>query len=174
MLQIRCTAKVLDALGAKASDTCEIVEPDTLLGHWYANLFNVDRRKSIILMNEKTLLSFMLFGVKKGNIQRLPEMFIRGLVQTLDYLQFGAEAIERLLGGYEVVELTKTNNRRLLGNLTDLMHQYTHCINYDGGLKYCDLGEIVISVNNMPQRNLGWDFSVDAVRELLENEGKDA
>jgi hypothetical protein len=58
MLQLRCTLKVQKQLGLSPHDLSEVKEPDSLLGNWYSNIFMVDRRKTLIFMNERTLLSF--------------------------------------------------------------------------------------------------------------------
>ena len=51
MLQLKCTQKVLKELGIKPS-VAQAREPDTRLGHWYVNLFTVDRRKTFLFMND--------------------------------------------------------------------------------------------------------------------------
>jgi len=70
MLQFRCTAKVQKELSIKPSELVDAKESNTLLGDWYINLFTVDRRKTYIFVNEKTLLSFILVGVKKSNAKK--------------------------------------------------------------------------------------------------------
>ena len=167
MLQIRCTKKVLDALGLRQTGLSGIKEPDTILGNWYSHLFTVDRRKTIIFMNERTLLSFIVFGMRKDNIANFKEYFYRGLRQLLLIENIGNEKIEEILAQYETVELTKTDSRTVLGNLNDLVDMYKYLILYDGGLKECDLTSIIRQVNRTPQRNLGWKYSMDILAELL-------
>lgn len=64
MIQLRCTKKVQDFVGIKKDNLCEIAEHESILGNWIANIFIQDRRKVICFMNERTLLSFVLIGVK--------------------------------------------------------------------------------------------------------------
>lgn len=167
MLQIRCTKKVLDALGLRQTDLCGTKEPDSILGNWYANLFTVDRRKTLIFINERTLLSFIVYGMRKDNIGNFKEYFHRGLRQLLLIESIGNEKIEEILAQYETVELTKTDSRTVLGNLNDLVDMYKYLIVYDGGLKECDLTSIIRQANRTPQRNLGWKYSVEILAELL-------
>ena len=168
MLQIRCTKKVLDAIGIKQKDLDSIKEADSLLGNWYANLFSIDRRKIIIFMNEKTLFSFIIIGVRKDNIKKIIEIFCAGLEQILILEGIDAAKIEEVLAEYDDVEFTKTENRSVIGNLNELVNVYKCHISYDEGLKYCDLTEIIYRINRMPQRNINWEYSVDALNELLE------
>lgn len=171
MLQLKCTQKVLRELGLTPSSGGGAREPGTRLGHWYVNLFTVDRRRTFLFMNERTLLSFMIFGIKKSNVQHMPEAFVRGLVQLLMLEEFKPAEIERALAGYETLEIARTDSRKLLGNMNDLMDLYRHHILWEGGFASCDLNGIFKRMNRTPQRNLGWAFSIDVVRELLANDG---
>ena len=168
MLQIRCTAKALKQFGIPAKETSDIRPSDSVLGDWYCNLLTIDRRKCILFMSEKTFYSFLLFGVRKDNSNSIPHVFANGLHQLLSLDGFSDACIESVFDDYLICELTKTDNRSTLGNMRDLMLHYEHMILYDGGLKSCDLGQIIHKLNRMPQRNIGWGYSIDAVRRLIE------
>lgn len=167
MLQLKCTQKVLKELGLVPPAKGEAREPDSRLGHWYVNLFTVDRRKTFLFMNERTLLSFLIFGIKKSNVQNMPQVFVRGLVQLLTLEGFKPAEIERALEGYETYEIVPTDSRKVLGNMNELMFRYEHHILWEGGYRSCNLDGIFQRVNRTPQRNLGWAYSIDMTRELL-------
>lgn len=171
MLQLKCTQKVLRELGLAPPAGRESRGPDTRLGHWYVNLFTVDRRKTFLFMNERTLLSFVIFGIKKSNVQGMPAVFMRGLVQLLTLEGFKPRDIDRALAGYETPELARTDSSRLLGNMNNLMDLYRHHILLEGGFASCDLDGIMLRINRTPQRNLGWVFSIEVTRELLAKTG---
>ncbi|MCG7899679.1 MAG: hypothetical protein JAY85_14655 [Candidatus Thiodiazotropha weberae] len=168
MLQIRCTAKVQKELRIKKSELAEVKQSNTLLGDWYVNLFTVDRRKTLIFVNEKTLLSFILFGVKKGSIKKLPEVFLESLGQLLTIEGFDIGQINKVFSGYETYEFTKTVSKRVIGNMNDLVYLYKSSILYHGGFEYIDIGELILETNRTPQKNLGWSDSIDLVKELLQ------
>jgi hypothetical protein len=63
MLQSKCTTKVHRELGIKPNKLAEARPGDSLLGNWCVNLFTVDGRKTLVSVNQKTLLSFVIFGV---------------------------------------------------------------------------------------------------------------
>jgi hypothetical protein len=167
MFQLRCTQKVQKELGLKPDDICDVRNPDSLLGNWYVNLFVVDRRKTFLFMNERTFLSFIAFGIRKSNVQKMPELFLRGLDEVLTLEGFGMPAINDAFAGYGSIELTKTDSRSMLGNMKDLTDLYKHFILSEGGFNNCDLKRIISKINRMPQRNLGWSNSVEVARELL-------
>ncbi len=69
---------------------------------------------------------------------------------------------------YLDLKYTKTNNKQVLGNMNDLMSLYKELIYMNGGLKHCDLTAIIHQLNTMPQKNIGWGYSVDLAKELLQ------
>jgi len=166
-MQLRCTKKVLDQFNIKEKDLSEPKSSQAILGNWYVNLVTIDRRKTLIFMSERTLLSFLIYGVRKDNSKNIHELFIRGLAQLLDFEGFSASQIEVALNGAELLTISKTHNPKALGNLNDLAKLYDHSIYYDWGYKNCDVFEIMKKLNRMPQRNIGWNYSIDVARELI-------
>lgn len=167
MLQFRCTQKVIKQLGLTTKDLEGCTPGDTPLGNWYMNLFMLDRRKTFIFMNERTLFSFIVVGIKKSNTDTFPEVFYTGLGQTLITEGFDMGIINKVFAGYREYGYSKTNSKKLLGNMNDLVNMYTHSVIYDGGLQYCDLTRITRQMNRTPQRNIGWGYSSDMVKEIL-------
>ena len=167
MLQLRCTGKVQKELGIKANDLAEVRESDSILGNWYVNVILIDRRKTLLFMNEDTLLSFVLFGLKKSNSHNIPEIFLKGLDQLLTLEGFDIGDIDRVLRGYESYEFTKTVDKKVIGNMVDLADLYKHFILAGGAFKHCDLGMIIHKINRTPQRNLDWSYSIDVARNIV-------
>lgn len=168
MLQFRCTAKVQKGLGLKPKDLDEIQESNTMLGNWYVNISTIDRRKTFLFVNERTLLSFVLYGIKKSNITNIHEVFLKALNQLLLMEGIDYPVIEKLNNEYLDLEYTKTNSKQVLGNMNDLMSLYKELIYMGGGLKHCDLSGIIHKLNTMPQKNIGWGYSIDLAKELLQ------
>ncbi len=168
MLQFRCTGKVQKEFKLKPNELSKILEPDSTLGNWYVNISTIDRRKTLLFMNEKTLLSFILYGVKKSNITNIHEVFLKALNQLLLIEGVDYPEINKLNNEYFNLEYTKTNNKSILGNMNDLMSLYKHFIYSDGGLKFCDLNDIIKRINRTPQRNIGWGNSINLAKELLQ------
>lgn len=63
----------------------------------------------------------------------------------------------------------KTDSRSVLGVLNDLVICYRAMIDVDGGLQSCNLTDIILKINTMPQRTLQWAHSWDAVQAKLGN-----
>lgn len=51
--------------------------------------------------------------------------------------------------------------------MNELAFLYQHYIMHDGGFNHCNLSEIITKVNQTPQRNLAWKYSVDIAHEIL-------
>ncbi len=144
--------------------------PDqSVMGAWYVNEFRVERKKCLIFMNERTLLSFILFGVRKSNTNKdlLPDMCLEGVFQLLKLERFSLESISRIIEDSYESRYAKTDSRKVLGNMNELAATYEHMIWHEGGLAHCDLNDLFSRVNRTPQRNLGWNYSIDIARELL-------
>ncbi|MCW8933227.1 MAG: hypothetical protein OQK98_00750 [Gammaproteobacteria bacterium] len=167
MLQFRCTAKVQKEIGLKAKDLNEITDGKSMLGNWYVNISTIDRRKTFLFVNERTLLSFILYGIKKSNISNIHEAFLKALNQLLMLEGIDYSVIDKLNNEYLNLQYTKTGSKQVLGNMNDLMSLYKHFIYSDGGLKHCDLTEIIHRINRTPQKNIGWGYSIDLAKELL-------
>jgi hypothetical protein len=167
MIQIRCTQKVIKELRLKEKDLCDVKQPSGLLGNWYVNLFILDRRKTLIFMSERTLLSFIIFGIRKDNIKDLPAVFHNGLRQLLLLEGLDNTVISNVTKDCGEIEFTKTTSRSLIGNLNDLMYLYKGLILTGGGLDSCDLNSIIQKINRTPQKNLGWANSTEIAHEIL-------
>jgi hypothetical protein len=167
MIQIRCTQKVIEQLRLKQEDLCDVKETSSLLGNWYTNLFILDRRKTLIFMSERTLLSFMIFGIRKANIKGLPIVFHNGLRQLLLIEELDNNVISNVVKDCREIEFTRTTSRSLIGNLNDLINLYKGLILTGGGLDSCDLDSIIKKINRTPQKNLGWANSAEIAREIL-------
>jgi hypothetical protein len=169
MIQLRLTEKLRKEVCIKPASLIDPIEGGNGLGHWTLNLFQVGRSKAIIFVNDKTLYSFVLYGLRKNNSSKLAELFINGLIQLLEIDGFSDSDIIQLLGSSTDIAFTKTNSRKVLGSVNDLIFHYQISVGDAGGFEYADIGAIIHSVNRMPQRNIRWGYSIDAVKDLLKN-----
>ncbi len=171
-LQIRCTRKLLDELGLSEAMIAEIRPADTLLGNWYANILRIEREKCVLVMNEKTLYSFILPWSFRGNSGIFRQAFIDGLRQALESEWVEPADIVRVLQEYEQIEFTVTVSKRLIGNMNDLAKQYEYYVPEAGGVKSLHLARDVRKANETPQRNLEWLHSEEALARLFRDKNR--
>jgi hypothetical protein len=128
----------------------------------------IDRRRAVLFMSDRSLLSFILLeGKVRFDLSGLQALLQGGLSQLLAFLNTPRADIESVVAEFDVIAVTKTKDRALLGSLAALADEYGHRIMESGGLRKCDLTQIILSVNGGPQRRLGWLSSAEMTRELL-------
>lgn len=170
MLTFKCTKKVQNYLSISPAElTGTEINNESLLGDWYVNLLVIDRRKCLMFMNERTLLSFISIGFKKskGLKHDIHEVFIHHLFNLYTLLGLPLEGLNRVMDDYCEYGYSKTASRKLLGNMNDLAKLYQATIAYNGGIEHCDLSEIIRSMNHTPQVSLNHQYSVDVAKALL-------
>jgi hypothetical protein len=169
MLYLKCTGAVLKILGPPKTLLTDALPSTAPLGNWYIHRFDVGRRKAHIFMSDATLLSFILLqGKKPVTAETLPNMLLAGLEQLLQMHGISRGAIERAIVPYHEGLFAKTNSRSDLGSLNDLVQRYQWLIEREGGLDRCDLTDIIMGTNAMPQRRLGWCTSWEVTQSKLQ------
>jgi hypothetical protein len=134
---LRCTAKVLNLLGARPRDlvTSEPADDD-----WYANLLWIERRKCLLLAHAGTLFSVFIPGIRKADL--LP---IGPTVVSLIHDQLRIEGVPVDRFGVldpNAVELGKTASRSVLGYMNEIGRFCEYAVAGRGGLERCDLDEL--------------------------------
>ena len=141
----------------------------SLLGTWYVNLIEIERKKHFLFVNERTLMSFVCSGFRKSkNLKHdMYDLFISQLFTFFKQLDFSLKSLDALMAEYENITFTKTTSRSILGSMNDLTQLYRHYVWFDGGLNSCDINEIILRVNKTPQANLGHKYSIDTAKAML-------
>jgi len=169
LLAFKCTKKVQDFLSIKASDLSDVSSNNTLLGAWYVNQIIINRRKVLVFMNEKTLLSFIVIGVKKSKMIKddFAEIFLHHFFNFMKSMDFPLSKMGQMMDEYQDAQFCKTDSRQALGNLNDLAFLYEHMIYDHGSLESCDLNDVILKMNDVPQKNLRHKTSRQIAYELL-------
>lgn len=168
MQLIRCTKKLQKEMGLKASDLAEQESASGLLGSWHANLLLIDRRKCVLLVNDKTLFNFIIPDVKREHIRRLDTLF-RDFLQCMLAEEAFSEALSaQILQEYETVGFADTNNRSVMGSMNDLAFHYQFLIQREGGVHSAMVPRIIHDINRMPMGALKYGYAIDALRSLYD------
>jgi hypothetical protein len=166
MMQLKCTRKLLDFAGVMLSPLPEA--NDTLLGAWHVNTAVIGRYRFLLFLNDKTLYCLVAVIPATEKTVRLAMIFRHLLASAM--LRNGVDQahIEQVAREYVEETITKTDSRKVLGNLNDMFNQTCYVIE-DAMNKNrpLDLLEIEDHLNRIPQKNIGWRFSVDAFKKLL-------
>lgn len=169
MMILKCTAEVRKAIGLPQKQLADTQSSTAPLGHWYVHRFAIGKTLFLLFMSEPTLLSFVLRqGRRPLDAYTLPDMFLAGLQQLLSLKGMGAAAIARTMAPCHTGLFGKTDSRKALGSMNDLIRCYTVNVEAQGGLASCNLTDIIMRLNDMPQRRLDWATSWDVARAQIE------
>lgn len=171
MIQLMMTQKVQKELGLRSAEISLLEKNDTVLGDWVVNMFFIERRKALIFVNTTTLFSFTMIGFNKSSTNNIYEIFLKGLSQILSFEGIENSKIDSLLSSFKGFRYTKTDNKKVLGNLNNIIFMFKQMVAYNGGLKECDLTDITMSINRTPAKNIGWAYPIEAVNEILRDPG---
>ena len=115
IMQVGCTKKLLDHIGVKGREFDEGIDP---LLTWSAHLITVNHRRTIFVINDATIYRFVLYGVKKKNLENLETLLLEGVMQCLQAEGISPEIQRRYreeLGSG--ITYTKTRSRSLIARL---------------------------------------------------------
>ncbi len=166
MLQLKCTLKVLKFLGIDpASPPAE--EAETLLGAWHINMVEVGSCRFFVFLNDRSLYCLIDVLPASQHDVNLPVIFRKNLLVTLLRNDVSEAQIKRIAEDYKDIIFTKTDSRKTLGNLNDIVnHLYFMIEDSIEKNKALDMREVERQVNGMPQRNLDWKLSREVFLEM--------
>ncbi|MBI4430514.1 MAG: hypothetical protein HY587_02240 [Candidatus Omnitrophica bacterium] len=164
---LRCTKKFLDFLGVAKKEVSVIpANTEQTLHDWHAHLFYLNRRKHIIFSHSVSLFSVVAFNVFKKDVTDLKSFFTKNLAGCLYYEEFKADEINRIVSAIKEIDLSLTNNRRVLGSMNDLIWQYRCGINWHEPAE-SELPEFQRRLNETPMSMLKYKYPIDWFRECI-------
>lgn len=123
MVTIRCTQKLLRRLDLSEKPTA----PTTVLGDWYANILFSRPHQLVLCVSERSLLPVVL---PAKETQTLAPRLALAAGHALQRLGVAQSLIERELIEMRSFAYGRTQNRRVLGSLNDLMFQLSWYIHH--------------------------------------------
>jgi hypothetical protein len=116
MFTIRCTQKLLRRL----EHTEEVTAPSTVLGDWYANVLYCRPHQLVLCVSERSLLPVVLAAKQAYT---LGPRLTAAVGHVLRKLGVASALIEREQAEMRAFAYGRTQNRRVLGSLNELMFQ---------------------------------------------------
>lgn len=168
MKYIHCTQKLLKEINGPVTDLKDIPQDNQGIGNWYCNLFRFNRRKCLIFTNEKTLYTFFVYGVKKKDIDSLPQLFRENLVLNLNQSGFDDKIIDIVVAEYKEIVVCKTANKSVLASMNDFVRHFTFRLEDTPELSE---REIVITgylSNETPMGALKYRYPVEVMKDLID------
>ncbi|SNX52874.1 plasmid pRiA4b ORF-3 family protein [Thermoanaerobacterium sp. RBIITD] len=110
---IQCTKKLLDVLERKPVT----YEEENLLFSWHANLITLNRRKTIVLVNDKNRYVVVLYGLKAKDFRRFDEAILNAIRLVLLDECIDEEIVEEYIRQAGKVVYGKTKNSIYVGKM---------------------------------------------------------
>ncbi len=164
MATLRCTQKLLSELRQKPTGEAQSAD---VFGSWHANLLRIDRRKCVLFTHDQTLYTFFVPGLTKPHFQNFDEVFRQNLFKCLISENLPQKQIEIFLVDIREIEITKTNNRSVLGSMNDLTFHLKYQISDEGGLSGVDLSKLNYDINRIPMGAIKEIYSIYELKKLL-------
>jgi len=167
MPHLRCTRKLLAAIGCPQAAEAVEAAPIPSLGDWYAHLLVISRKRVLLFTNEPTLYSFAVLRVRKAALSSITKTFLEHLAQNLASDDLPTDVIQRVVEEYRTVTIAGTASRRVVGSMNNLANLLEHHVRDAGVIATCDVRTLNAQFNHMPHQPLGWKFAIEALQERL-------
>jgi hypothetical protein len=159
---LRLTSKLLSEIGAEhVSDGP--VKPSPL-GDWYGHMFMIERRKSLIFINEPTLFVCLIVGVARKDYRPIVTCFKAALAAALRIMQFSEHEVEWVMSQHDEMQIGRTNNRTTLGCLVNRVSDARSLVAAMGGLDVFDIDGVTFELNQTPMKPIGYGSGLEWMR----------
>lgn len=166
MAILRCTQKLLSELKLRPSDS---MQQASEIGSWHANLVRIDRRKCVLFTHDTTLYTFFVPGLRKSEFENFREIFRQNLFKRLLTENFPQKHIEIFLDDIQDIDISKTNNRSVLGSMNDLTFQLKYHIAAEGGIEMADISKLILDLNRIPMSAIDETYSIYELKKMFNN-----
>ena len=119
MIVFRGTQKLLKEVRLRKE---ELDDPgEGFMGSWFVNVFRLERRKSVLISNDRTLYSVLLYGLQRADFDDLGSRFVAGLASNLKRDGFDTGLIASICMTCHPIKWAVTNSRSVLGSMNDMI-----------------------------------------------------
>ncbi|MBM7606314.1 hypothetical protein JOC75_004362 [Metabacillus crassostreae] len=110
---IQCTKKLLTELMVKPASSSE----ENALFSWHANFLTINRRKTLVLMNDSNRYIIVLHGLKAIHLKKIDQLIVEAIEETFRDEGVRDDVIEQYISQSKEVTFTTTKNRTFVARL---------------------------------------------------------
>ena len=165
MAMIRCTAKLLREIGVTPSRLATDTSEDGVLGQWHANLIYLDRRKSLLFVNDRTLFNFIVPDVPRSQIRDLAPLFRVWFSCVMAEEGINEPARKRILAEYDDIQFGPSSDRSVLGSANEIAFHYKYAVAEVGGVHSVRVPAIIKELNRLPLNAITSTFPIEAFKK---------
>jgi hypothetical protein len=146
---IQATAKLRDELNLEELEQKE--RPD--LFSWHANFLRINRRKTVVLNNDASNYTVVLYGMKKEDFNKFSVRVKEGIRKAFELEGIKDSLINKYLSEFEDFTFQKANNRSYIGRLNyscKMTERFAERINFNQKEIY--QSEIAKKISDIPTK----------------------
>lgn len=113
---INGTKKLLDYLKLKSTSLREESDESEFYS-WHANVISINRKRAVVLMNDRTQYVIVLYGMQAKDLSRLPSIFEQAIRTIWRDEGIKEDVIDTYLNRAGEIQFAKTKNRSLVARL---------------------------------------------------------
>ncbi|WP_096271225.1 plasmid pRiA4b ORF-3 family protein [Paucisalibacillus globulus] len=110
---INCTKKLQEQLKIKP----DVVEGDNPLLSWHGNLLIVNRRKTLVLVNDKNRYTIVLHGLKAKDFNKIDDVILHSIQYMFEQEGIQKDVIEQYIDSAREITFSKTKDRKLIARM---------------------------------------------------------
>ena len=129
MLIIQCTRKLLDEL--KTNLDVEKISISDQIFSWHSHLFLLNRKKCVIVMNNKTRFNFVLVGLKRGDFLNFDSIVVKGIKENLLAEGIDNTVVESYLQESNKVIYTVSSDRSIISQMNEMKRNIEYIFSRD-------------------------------------------
>jgi len=129
MLIIQCTRKLLDEL--KTDLDVEKISISDSIFSWHTHLFLLNRKKCVIVMNNKTRFNFVLVGLKRADFLNFDSIVVKGIKENLLAEGIDNTVVESYLQERNKVIFTASSDRSIISQMNEMKRNIEYIFNND-------------------------------------------
>jgi mRNA-degrading endonuclease HigB of HigAB toxin-antitoxin module len=142
------------------------------LGDWYSNIFEFNKKKNLVFLNTKTLISFVIPNLTKKDLKGYQDLFLKGLSELLLAYGIENEIVEKIFIEYIHLQIAKTESKSYIGFMNDTVQDYKFIFDKGGHEYIKTIDHFNFRLNKKPVKALDWKFAVDKLEEVIKKEYK--
>ena len=163
---LQCTKKAQDYFGITPIPKEDVGTPDPLFS-WVANLIVLNRRKTLVVVNEASRCSFLLYGITAKQIPKIDTLILDGIRTMMESAYIATDVIQKYLADCGTILHTSTLSR---SNISICNYSCERLLHYSDSFLPNDLYQkhLLSSINyDIDMRNKSYSYFHDIFYSFL-------
>lgn len=158
-MNLQLTKTLIDTIKPTLSDIK--IENYSPIENYHCNLLKFGRENVLLITNDETLYSFIIFGLKSKDFKNIEEVIRESVFKLLVDDGFPQHQFEKILSSMTSFNYTKSSNRSVISSMNDMKKNIEIWLDRDGY-------EINERINDIPFKKNGYEKSKKLFMKLLE------